>query len=29
MLKNDQTYFKHRKIFIVCLAIFQHFEIKG
>ena len=29
MLKNGQTYFKHRKIFKVCLAIFQHYEIKG
>ena len=34
MLKNDQTYFKilrceHRKIFKVCLAIFQQYEIKG
>ena len=34
MLKNGQTYFKilrcsHRKIFKVCLAIFQHYEIKS
>ena len=31
MLKNGQTYFKcdHRKIFKACLAIFQHYEMKG
>ena len=36
MLENGQTYFKnfavrceHRKIFKVCLAIFQHYAIKG
>ena len=34
MLKNGQTYFKilrceHCKILKVCLAIFQHYEIKG
>ena len=34
MLKNGEMHFKnllckHRKIFKVCLAIFQHYEIKG
>ena len=32
-LKNGQTYFQnvysHRKIFKVCLTIFQHYEKKG
>ena len=34
MLKNGQTYFKNLAVFTpqdfkVCLAIFQHYEIKG
>ena len=29
MLKNDQTFFEHGKIFKVCLVIFHHYEWQG